>query len=264
MSATVAGEHADEDDARARGAAQMASSARYGPPTSSHEDVDAGGAGLALDHLVERLGELAAGGDEAVIEAELLRPIELGRGARGAEGDGADGAGDLHRRGPHAAADGADEDALAAAEMADGDHGVVGGDERLGDGGRLGEAEVRRHAREGAAVDHELLGVGAAAGETEDPVARPSSVVTPSPSASTSPANSSPGMSLGESAGAGYMPRRWRRSARLIAVARTRTRTSPRAGSGVGTSRSSRTSGPPGFVMTMARMVHSGLSPPPP
>src|SRR5581483_4021971 len=59
----------------------------------------------------------------------------------------------------------------------------------------------------------------------------------------------------GESAGAGYAPMRWRRSARLIAVARTRTRASPRWGAGVGTSRSSSTSGPPGLVMTMARMA---------
>src|SRR5215470_8139019 len=48
---------------------------------------------------------------------------------------------------------------------------------------------------------------------------------------------------------------RCRRSARLTAVARTRTATSPRCGSGAGTSRRSRTSGPPGLEMTMAFMV---------
>src|SRR5262249_2538385 len=76
----------------------------------------------------------------------------------------------------------------------------------------------------------------------------------PGPSASTSPANSSPGMSCGASAGAGYAPMRWRRSARLIAVALTRTRTSPRDGSGYGRSTSARTLGPPGLVIAMAFM----------
>src|SRR4051794_4562927 len=48
---------------------------------------------------------------------------------------------------------------------------------------------------------------------------------------------------------------RCKRSARFTAVARTRTRTSPRDGVGVSTSRSCRTSGPPNCVMTMARMA---------
>ena len=68
-------------------------------------------------------------------------------------------------------------------------------------------------------------------------------------------------MSGGEPGGAGYTPSRCSRSARLTAVARTRTRTSPREGSGVGTSRSSRTSGPPGFAITMARMGRECISP---
>jgi hypothetical protein len=43
----------------------------------------------------------------------------------------------------------------------------------------------------------------------------------------------------------------------LTAVARTRTRTSPRDGSGDGRSSSFKTSGPPGSVITIARMLAS-------
>ena len=68
-------------------------------------------------------------------------------------------------------------------------------------------------------------------------------------------------MSAGDPGGAGYTPTLCRRSARFTAVARTRTRTSPREGPGVGTSRSSRTSGPPGFAITMARMGRECISP---
>jgi len=56
------------------------------------------------------------------------------------------------------------------------------------------------------------------------------------------------------SAGAGYLPTRCNRSARLTAVARTRTLTSPRLGSGCGLSTRTRVSGPPGFVIEIARI----------
>jgi len=73
-----------------------------------------------------------------------------------------------------------------------------------------------------------------------------------SPSLSTSPANSKPGMFDGQSAGAGYRPIRCSMSAWLRATAFTFTLTSPRWGSGSGTSFNWRTSGPPGLVITTA------------
>src|ERR1043165_9447314 len=76
----------------------------------------------------------------------------------------------------------------------------------------------------------------------------------PGPFASTSPANSIPGMSAGLPLGAGYRPIRWSKSARLSAVARTRTRISRAPGSGRGLFASSRTSGPPNRLMTTARI----------
>jgi hypothetical protein len=53
---------------------------------------------------------------------------------------------------------------------------------------------------------------------------------------------------------AGYWPRRWCTSARFRPAARTRTRTCSGPGSGVGTSRTDSTSGPPAASMTTARI----------
>ena len=60
--------------------------------------------------------------------------------------------------------------------------------------------------------------------------------VTPRPTSTISPAYSSPGMSSGQPAGAGYLPARWLRSARLRPAAWTRTRIWPSCGTGVGRS----------------------------
>ena len=58
----------------------------------------------------------------------------------------------------------------------------------------------------------------------------------PAPSAATSPASSIPGMSCGDPGGAGYRPRRCEMSPPFSPAARTRTSTSPFAGTGSGCS----------------------------
>ena len=79
---------------------------------------------------------------------------------------------DLHGRRADAAADGVDQHGLAGAEPGLRDHGVPGGDERLGDRRRVGERERIGHARHGVGVRDQLLGVGAAADDAEDAIAR--------------------------------------------------------------------------------------------
>src|SRR5687768_2453815 len=79
--------------------------------------------------------------------------------------------------------------------------------------------------------------------------------VTSPPISSIVPAYSRPGMSCGKPGGAGYCPRRCSRSARLIAVAFTRTRTCLELAEGAATSRSCSTSGSPGLVITIACMA---------
>ena len=82
--------------------------------------------------------------------------------------------------------------------------------------------------------------------------------VTPSPRATTWPANSRPGISC-SIGGPGYKPMRCSRSARLQDVPTTSTSTSPGAGMGSGTSRMVRTSGPPCSLRTTARISDSSL-----
>jgi len=77
----------------------------------------------------------------------------------------------------------------------------------------------------------------------------------------TSPANSMPGMSCAPGNGFGYNPRRCSKSARLSAVACTRTNTSSAAGTGTGTSATRNTCGSPNSVSTTARITPWPSSP---
>src|SRR5262245_49336433 len=74
------------------------------------------------------------------------------------------------------------------------------------------------------------------------------------PTASTSPASSRPRISDSPNGG-GYWPRRCNVSARFRAEARTRTSNCSGRGVGSGTSVSCSTSGPPGVVKVIARML---------
>ena len=80
-------------------------------------------------------------------------------------------------------------------------------------------------------------------------------IVTRSPTASTIPENSSPGISRAAGRGFGYRPITCRRSARLSAVARMRTTTSSGPPTGSGTSSIVSDSGPPWERRTTARIT---------
>jgi hypothetical protein len=79
---------------------------------------------------------------------------------------------------------------------------------------------------------------------------------TPSPTASTTPASSMPGIHGGARSPFGPGPVcRYTVSVGLTAAAAVRTRTSPGPGSGTGSSSGSSTSGPPGREKPMAVIV---------
>ena len=124
-----------------------------------------------------------------------------------------------------------------------GDECVVRSDERFGDGSGVHEVEIARNRRDQALVGNNVLGLAAAADNSENTIAGLDGPTTSGPKASISPANSSPGMSAGEPGGAGYTPLHCKRSARFSPHARTRTGVGLPRGSGVATSR---ISGPPG------------------
>ncbi len=162
-----AGEQADESDPCPRRRADEILG-EVAPTDQLEDDIHAAPAGGG-EHLV---GELAVLDDHPVGHAERTRALELGRRARRAVGARADGPRDLHRRGPHAAADGVHEHCLARREAGLGHDRVVGGDERLRARGAVRERQVVGHPRQCPRGDHDLLGIGAAAGQAEDAVTR--------------------------------------------------------------------------------------------
>ena len=161
--------------------------------------------------------------------------------------------GDLDGGGADAAAGGVHQDALARREPALGEQGVMSGDERLGDRRGFDEVEVGRNRHGQPLVGQDILGLTAAGHDAEDPIAgfeRARSRPVPShrprrhiPAPGYRPARpAGPGTFRGLAAG---RPGSVRRPAPGPAPDRP-------LGSGVGTSRISRTSGPPLPVMTMA------------
>ena len=142
------------------------------------------------------------GGEHRVVEPEGPRLVELLRGARGADDGAPGGAAELHRGGAHPGADRLHEQHLARLHRGLRDQRVVSGDELLGDAAR-GDQVDRVGDRHALRRRHrEQLGLTAATGDAEHPRRRAAGSVTPSPCATTSPANSSPGMSAGEPGGA--------------------------------------------------------------
>ncbi len=88
-----------------------------------------------------------------------------------------------------------------------------------------------------------------------------SSVVTPTPTSSTTPATSQPSVKGGSpSTPAMPLPARVFQSTGLTPAARTRTSTSVGSGAGTGASPSSRTSGPPKVDCVMIRMPTACLT----
>jgi hypothetical protein len=180
---------AEEAQAAAEDEAQVQLGAGPGEEAHQHQPSARGQAGqilgevAAADQLEDDVHALAGGGahlvrelavsnDDPLVEAEGARLLELSRAAGAAQGAGADGAGDLHGRRAHPAPHGGDQHRLPGGEPGLGDHGIPGGDEGLRHGGPVHERHPRRHLHQHAGGHHDLLGVGAAAGEPEHPVAR--------------------------------------------------------------------------------------------
>ena len=110
---------------------------------------------------------------------------------------------ELHRRRADAARGAVDEQALAGAQAALGEDRVVRGREDLGHAAGLRPVQPLGDRHELALVHDGELGLPAAADDRHDAVALARSASAPGPSAATSPASSSPGMSGGEPGGAG-------------------------------------------------------------
>ena len=79
---------------------------------------------------------------------------------------------DLRGRGADSAADGVDQHPLPRLQAAAGDQRVPGGEKGLGNGGRLDERERLGNGQHFVLVDDDRFGVGAAADQAHDPVAR--------------------------------------------------------------------------------------------
>jgi hypothetical protein len=138
----------------------------------------------AADELQHHVGPGAAGGVEvgrregrpagqqAHVEPELARPLQLVRRARRPADEAPERARDLHARRTDAAARRVDQHPLPRLKPRLHHHRVVRREERLGDRRGLLGREPRRDRRDLALVHHDLLGVGAARDETIDPIAR--------------------------------------------------------------------------------------------
>ncbi len=92
---------------------------------------------------------------------------------------------------------------VAQAQAALGEQGVVGGGDHLGEPAGLGPGEPVEDRDRHPLVDHGQLGLAAPADHGHHPVALGEARATSGPTAATSPASSSPGMSAGLPAGAG-------------------------------------------------------------
>ncbi len=130
----------------------------------------------------------------------------------------------------------------------------MGRDKRLGDRRGFHEVEAGRDGHRHPLVGQNILGLPPAGHDAEDAVARLERADDVGPQGIDF-AGVFQARDIGRCAGgAGYIPRACSRSARFKPQARTRTRTWSPRGSGVGTSRIFRTSGPPVPVITMAFM----------
>ena len=129
---------------------------------------------------------------------------------------------------------------------------VVRGEEDLGDGRGLLEVEVRRDRHRHPLGRDQPFGHPPAADDPEDAVADLERPGHARPQRLDLARVLQPRDVGRHPRRRRVMPRACIRSARFSPHARTRTRTWSPCGSGAGTSRTSRTSGPPGFVMTTA------------
>ena len=120
----------------------------------------------------DRRSEVLMSGVDPMIQSQRPGLLQFRRGPRRAEDGAAHRMGDLDGRRPDATAHGVDQDAFARREMALGQQGIVRGDERLGDGRRLDEIQVRRDRHGQPLVGQDELGLPAPADDPEDPVAR--------------------------------------------------------------------------------------------
>ncbi len=126
-------------------------------------------------HRRDRVDDVAVGRvrhDDAVGEPERRRRGDLlGRAGR-PDRTGAEGTAQLHRGGADARPDGVDEHGVARPQAGLSDERVVGRGEHLDAGAGGDVVELVGHGHELVVLDHQLLGVPAAAHEAHDAVAR--------------------------------------------------------------------------------------------
>src|SRR5262249_50978246 len=101
-------------------------------------------------------------------KAERAGSFDFVGRTRSSVGDGWNRAKKLHRREPHAAADGVNEHAFAGAQARLRPKRVMGGDEDLRNGRSLGEAEVGGHLGQQVFTRYQEFRVGAAADQAKD------------------------------------------------------------------------------------------------
>src|SRR5688572_8529061 len=134
-----------------------------------------GGSSQHVEYEVYRKGDLipkgSPGGIDAEVESQSGEALQLVGIPGGAQHDGAEDLGQLHRRGPHPARDRVDQHAFAVGETAPGDQRVVRGEKRFGNRRRFGIAEMAGHRQRLRLVHHDVLGVAAATHQPHDPVA---------------------------------------------------------------------------------------------
>ncbi len=163
-------------------------SARFGAPTSSR--ITSKGPCSA-----KPLGRDRLGAERGHLRAQLLAAHRRGDARSGRPGQ-------LDSSGADAAGPAVHEQALAGSQPRLGEDRVVGGGEHLRQAARGRPVEDRGHRHQLALVHDRQLGLSATADDRHHAIAD-REAPAPGPSASTSPASSSPGMSTGEPGGAG-------------------------------------------------------------
>ncbi|HEX7024136.1 MAG TPA: hypothetical protein VF187_04905 [Gemmatimonadales bacterium] len=118
------------------------------------------------------VAERSGGGIDAEVEAQRPQRLELGGGARGAHDGGADHLGNLHRGGADPARHRVHQHRFAAHQPAPNRQRIVGGEKGLRDRRRFGPRQGGGYRERLLLVHDDVLGVGAAADQSHDPVAR--------------------------------------------------------------------------------------------
>ncbi|CAM6000538.1 unnamed protein product [Sphagnum balticum] len=146
--------------------------------------------------------------------------------------DGTNRNGDLNGRRANTAAEGVNQNKFTCAQASLRNHGIICGDKCLRNGSSIGETQQIRDVIDRSMMDDNVFGIGAAADKTKNAIADLKTFDV-WPELFDFAGKFKPRYIGGRAERRGYRPILCKISAWLRASALTRTRTSPRSGSGV-------------------------------